>query len=97
MFTKCSSNYEGSPHENKLLNSQITYIIIEDFLAKNEKDPAHRFRTALTFPYFSYKLSIIFAITAAMLNFLKILNMGFCCTIIGKFYVENGKDLPNRF
>ena len=32
-----------------------------------------------------------------MLDFLKILNMGFCCTIIGKFLVENRKDLPNRF
>ena len=66
-------------------------IIIDNFLAKNEKDPAHRFRTAHTFPYFSYKLSIIIAMTAAMLDFLKILNMGFCCNIIGQFLVENWK------
>ena len=32
-----------------------------------------------------------------MLDFLKILNMGFCCTIIGKFHVENEKVLPNKF
>ena len=61
------------------------------------KDPAHRFCTVHDFQYFNYKLSIIIAITAAILDILKIWNMGFCCTIIGKFYVENEKDLPNRF
>ena len=32
-----------------------------------------------------------------MLDFSKILNMGFCCIIIGKFHAKNEKDLPYRF
>ena len=29
-----------------------------------------------------------------MLDFFKILNMGFCCTIIGKFHAKKEKDPP---
>ena len=32
-----------------------------------------------------------------MLDFLKILNMGFCCTIIGKFHAKNQNNPPHRF
>ena len=72
-------------------------IIIGKFHVQNEKDLPNRFRPAHTFLYFSCKLSIIIVITAAMFDFLKILNMGFCCTIKGKFHLENEKDLPYRF
>ena len=39
----------------------------------------------MLFQYFNYKLWIIIAITAAMLDFLKIRNMGFCCTMMESF------------
>ena len=71
--------------------------ILGSIQVKKEKDLPHRFRPAHTFLYFSCKLLIIIVITAAMLYFLKIWKMGFCCTIIGKFHVENEKDLLNRF
>ena len=38
----------------KVMKYGLCCIIIHNFHAKNEKDPAHRFRTAHTFPYFSY-------------------------------------------
>ena len=56
----------------KIGNMDFCCNIKDNFHAKNEKDPAHRFRTAHTFPYFKYKLSIIIAIMAAMLDFWKI-------------------------
>ena len=71
------------------------WIIIDNFHAKNEKNPAHRFRAAHTFMYFSYQSLI--AITVTMFDFLKIKNMAFCCTIISKFHEENEKDLRHRF
>ena len=81
----------------KIWNIGFSCTIIGKFQVENEKDLPHKFQPAHTLLYFSYKLSIIIAITAAMLDFLKILNMGFCCIIIGKFHVENEKYLPNRF
>ena len=81
----------------KIWKMDFCCTILDNFHAQNGKDPAHRFRTAHTFPYLSYKLLIIIAITAAILNILKILNIGFCRTIIGKFHTENEKDPPHRF
>ena len=52
--------------------------IIGKFLVENEKDLPNIFRPAHTFLYLSCKLSIIIVITAAMLDFFEILNMGFC-------------------
>ena len=56
----------------------------------------HRFRPAQAFQYFSCKLVIIIAVAGAILDFLKILNMGFHCTILGKFHAEN-EDYPYKF
>ena len=81
----------------EIWNMGFCYTIIGKFHVENEKDLPHRIRPAHTVLYFSCKLSIIMAITAAMLDFLKIWNMGFCYTIIGKFHVGNEKDPPNRF
>ena len=81
----------------KIWNMCFCCIIIGKLHVENKKDLPHRFRPAHTFLYFSCKLSIIIAIAAAMLDFLKILNMGFCCTIIGKFYAKNKNDPPHRF
>ena len=65
--------------------------IIGKFHVEHEKYLPDRFKPANTFLYFSCKSSIIIVITAAMLDFLKILNVGFYCTIIGQFHVENEK------
>ena len=63
--------------------------IIGNFHAENEKHLPHKFQSGHTFLYFSYKLSITIVIMVAMLDFWKIFNMGFCCTIIGKFHAKN--------
>ena len=73
----------------KILNMGFCCTIIGKFLVENGKDLPNRFRPAHTFLYFSCKLSIIIAITAAMLDFLKNLNMGLCRIIIGKFHAKN--------
>ena len=75
----------------KIWDMGFCCISIDNFHAKNGKDPAHRFQKAHTFLNFSYKLLIIIPIT---LDFLKIWNMGFCCTIIGKFHAEIEKGPP---
>ena len=81
----------------KIWNMSFCCTIIGKLHVVNRKDQPLRFRPTHTFLYFSCKLSIIIAIMAALLDFLKIWNMGFCCTIIGKLHVENEKDLPYRF
>ena len=73
----------------KNLNMGFCYTIIGKFHVENGKDLPNRFRPAHTFLYFTCKLSIIIAITAAMLDFFKNLNMDLCCTIIGKFHAKN--------
>ena len=81
----------------KIWNMCFYCIIIGRLHVENKKDLPHRFPPAHTFLYFSCKLSIIIAIAAAMLDISKILNMGFCCTIIGKFHAKNQNDPPHRF
>ena len=81
----------------KIWNMGFCCTILGKLHAKNENDPPNRFRAAHTFLYFSSKLSIIIALTAAMFDFLKIWNMTFCCTIIGKLHAKNKNDLPHRF
>ena len=66
------ASYGGHIRFFENLKYRFCCIIIDSFNAKNKKDPVHRFPTAHTFPYFSFKLSITIAITAAMLDFLKI-------------------------
>ena len=65
-----------------ILKIGFIYILICKFHVENEKYLPHKFRPLHTFLYFSCKLSIIIVITAAMLDFLKIWNMGFCYIII---------------
>ena len=71
--------------------------IIGQLHVENEKDQPPLLRLAHTFLYFSCKLSIIIAIAATMFDFLKILNMGFGCTIKGNLHAKNQNDPPNRF
>ena len=46
---------------------------------------------------FSCKLSIIIDNYRHNGGHVGFFNMGFCCTILSKFHVENEKDLPHRF
>ena len=73
----------------KILNMGFCCSSLGKIHAENEKDLPHRFRPAHAFQCFSWKLMIIMAIMAAILYFLKILNIGFCCTIIGMSHEEN--------
>ena len=52
----------------KIWNMCFCCIIIDNFHAKNGKDPAHRFWTVHTFPYFSCKLLMIIDITVVIFN-----------------------------